>query len=135
MTANQIAAARDVETDSVGSTDGETVLAQFNQLIEELLAGKMQRCKFQTWEIDLLLDALKCDLGRFTQAETVLRQYQEAVHRHLETGAAVPLRLSEFLSSRAEDLAFEKDRRRVSASSKATTPKSSVAVAPGPAGT
>ena len=78
------------------------MLAQFNQLIEELLAGKMQRCKFQTWEIDLLLDALKCDLGRFAAAETVLREYQEAVQRHLENGATVPLRLSEFLALRAD---------------------------------
>ena len=80
------------------------MLAQFNQLIEELLAGKMQRCKFQTWEIELLLDALKCDLGRFTAAETVLREYQEAVRRHLENGATVPLRLSTFLTSRADAL-------------------------------
>jgi|SRR5579863_6722295 len=96
MPAEQTAAARTVET------DGTTVLAQFNQLIEELLAGKMQRCRFQTWEIDLLLDALKCDLGRFATAETVLREYQEAVQRHLENGATVPLRLSDFLASRTE---------------------------------
>ena len=112
MPANQIAAARELETDSLGSTDGENVLDQFNQLIEELLAGKMQRCKFQTWEIDLLLDALKCDLGRFTQAEAVLRQYQGAVHRHLANGATVPLRLSDFLASRAEDQAAVESSRK-----------------------
>jgi hypothetical protein len=117
MLANQIATVQE-ETDSLDSTDGENVLEQFDQLIEELLAGKMQRCKFQTWEIDLLLDALKCDLGRFAQAESVLRQYQAAVHRHLENGATVPLRLSDFLASRAEDQA-EKDRRRAASPSSA----------------
>lgn len=102
MPAEQTAVARSPQTDNQESTTGTTVLAQFNQLIEELLAGKMQRCRFQAWEIELLLDALKCDLGRFTAAEGVLREYQEAVRQHLENGATAPLRLSTFLTSRAE---------------------------------
>lgn len=80
-------------------TDGEEVLAQFNRLIEDLLAGKMQRCKFQAWEIDILLDVVTCDLNRFRKADVILRQYQEAVQTQMAKGALLPMRLSEFLAS------------------------------------
>lgn len=81
------------------NTDGGAVLAQFNRLIEELLAGKMQRSNFQAWEIDILLDAKRCNLSRFAKAGLVLRRYQEAVHTQLANGAHLPMKLSEFLAS------------------------------------
>lgn len=81
------------------NTDGGAVLAQFNRLIEELLAGKMQRSNFQTWEIDILLDAMRCKLSGFPRADLVLRRYQQAVETQLANGAHLPMKLSEFLAS------------------------------------
>ena len=79
----------------------ETMAAQFDHLIEELVVGKMQRSRFETWEVDILLDFLGCSLSLFSRP-FVLRQYQKAVHQQLENGAALPMRLSQFLESRAK---------------------------------
>ena len=78
--------------------DSETVLAQFNRLIQELLRGNVTRNTFRQWEIDLLLDIEACDLKNTARRET-LRRYQKAVKRHMEKGARLPLRLSEYLEA------------------------------------
>ena len=94
----------------IGSAESTTVSAQFDHLIEELVAGKMQRGRFETWEVDILLDYLGCSLSRFSRP-FVLRQYQQAVQRQLENGAALPMRLSEFLASRAKAPAARSEGR------------------------
>ncbi len=76
--------------------DSETVLAQFNRLIQELLRGNMQRNTFRPWEIELLLDIEGCNLREVNKRDT-LRRYQKAVQRHMEKGARLPLKLSEYL--------------------------------------
>jgi hypothetical protein len=76
--------------------DSETVLAQFNRLIQELLRGTMNRNTFRPWEIDLLLDIESCELREANKRET-LKRYQKAVQRHMERGARLPLKLSEYL--------------------------------------
>jgi hypothetical protein len=78
--------------------DSDAVLAQFNRLIQELLRGNIQRNTFRPWEIDVLLDIEDCSL-RETNKRTVLRRYQKAVQRHMERGARLPLKLSEYLDS------------------------------------
>jgi len=74
-----------------------TVSAQFDQLIKELIAGKIERGRFEIWEIGILLDSLS--LSRITRP-FLLRQYHKAVQRQLESGAALPMGLSQFLASR-----------------------------------
>jgi hypothetical protein len=74
----------------------EETLAHFNRLIRELLRGKMTRNTFQPWEIEVLLDIENCNLRESARQHT-LRRYQQAVHRQLEKGAEVPMKLSEFL--------------------------------------
>jgi hypothetical protein len=76
--------------------DSDAVLAQFNRLIQELLRGNMQRNTFRPWEIQLLLDIEACSL-RETNKRDTLRRYQKAVQRHMEKGAPLPLKLSEYL--------------------------------------
>jgi hypothetical protein len=76
--------------------DSEAVLAQFNRLIQELLRGNMHRNTFRPWEIELLLDIEGCSL-RESARRDVLRRYQKAVQRHMEKGAPLPLKLSEYL--------------------------------------
>lgn len=78
--------------------DSETVLAQFNRLIQELLRGNMQRNTFRPWEIELLLDIESCNLREANKRDT-LRRYQKAVQRHMDKGARLPLKLSEYLTA------------------------------------
>ena len=78
--------------------DSDAVLAQFNRLIQELLRGNMHRNTFRPWEIELLLDIESCNLRKASKRET-LRRYQKAVQRHMEKGARLPLKLSEYLEA------------------------------------
>lgn len=78
--------------------DSDAVLAQFNRLIQELLRGNMHRNTFRPWEVDLLLDIEACNLRDSSRRET-LRRYQRAVQRHMEKGARLPLKLSEYLDA------------------------------------
>src|SRR2546421_7683740 len=78
--------------------DSDTILAQFNRLIQELLRGNMNRNTFRPWEVDLLLDIEHCNLRDASRRET-LRRYQRAVQRHMEKGARLPLKLSEYLEN------------------------------------
>ena len=78
--------------------DSDAVLAQFNRLIQELLRGNMHRNTFRPWEIGLLLDIESCNLRESAKRET-LKRYQKAVQRHMEKGARLPLKLSEYLEN------------------------------------
>jgi hypothetical protein len=78
--------------------DSDAVLAQFNRLIQELLRGTMQRNTFRPWEVELLLDIESCNLRENNKRDT-LRRYQKAVQRHMEKGARLPLKLSEYLAA------------------------------------
>jgi hypothetical protein len=78
--------------------DSDAVLAQFNRLIQELLRGNMNRNTFRPWEIELLLDLEICNLRESSKRDT-LRRYQKAVQRHMEKGARLPLKLSEYLDA------------------------------------
>ena len=78
--------------------DSDAVLAQFNRLLQELLRGNMHRNTFRPWEIELLLDIESCNLREASKRET-LRRYQKAVQRHMEKGARLPLKLSEYLEA------------------------------------
>ena len=78
--------------------DSDAVLAQFNRLVQELLRGNMHRNTFRPWEIELLLDIEGCSL-RETNKRDILRRYQKAVQRHMEKGARLPLKLSEYLAA------------------------------------
>jgi len=76
------------------------MLNRFNRLMGELVRGAIIRNSFQPWEIDLLLDIDNCPLDRRRRLE-ILRQYQKAVERQLDTGPGPPLKLSEYLAMRA----------------------------------
>jgi hypothetical protein len=78
--------------------DSETVLAQFNRLIQELLRGSLNRNTFRPWEIRILLDIEDCEFNEGNKRE-ILRRYQRAVQRHMEKGARLPFTLSEYLES------------------------------------
>jgi hypothetical protein len=81
--------------------DSETVLAQFNRLVAELLKGSVNRNTFRPWEIEVLLDIEMCNLRDSNKRET-LRRYQKANQRHMEKGARLPLKLSEYLEAQRQ---------------------------------
>ncbi len=80
--------------------DKELMLNRFNRLMGELMRGAIIRNSFQPWEVDLLLDIENCPLERRRRLE-ILRQYQRAVERQLDTGPGPPMKLSEFLVRRS----------------------------------
>jgi hypothetical protein len=77
--------------------DIELMINRFNRLVKELLQGEVRRNCFQPWEVDLLIDLQACGLTR-SRREEVLRRYQRAVQRQLESGQIPPVRFSEFIS-------------------------------------
>ena len=79
----------------------EIQLNRFRRLIGELLRGEMNRNTFASWEIDLLLDFATCELPPRRRLE-ILRQYQKAVERQMETGPGPPMLLSHFLILREQ---------------------------------
>jgi len=95
------------QIDGLPELDAETILAQFNRLMNELLRGRLVRNTFRPWEIELLLDIEMCDLRDGQKRET-LRRYQRAVQRQMEKGSRDPMKLSEYLAAnKAKRLASE----------------------------
>ena len=78
--------------------DSETILAQFNRLMQELLGGNFRRNNFRPWEIELLLDMESCEIGQPSR-RVVLRRYQKAVQRQMLKGGRLPMKLSEYLAA------------------------------------
>lgn len=83
---------------NIASVDSDTILAQFNRLIGELLRGSMNRNTFRPWEVELLVDIQNSPLGMANRRE-LLRRYQRAVQRNMERGAPFPMKLSEYLAA------------------------------------
>lgn len=68
----------------------------FNQLVQELISGTVQRHVFTQWELELLLDLQTCSIRKCARAD-VLRRYLKAVQQHFTGDASNLLRLSAFV--------------------------------------
>jgi hypothetical protein len=79
----------------------ELMLNRFRRLIADLQRGAISRNDFQPWEVEILLDISNCELDRRRRGD-ILRQYQRAVEKQMETGPGPPMKLSEFLTMRAK---------------------------------
>ena len=77
----------------------DLMLNRFNRLIGELLRGAIMRNTFQPWEVEILMDMDTCGLEPRKRQE-ILRQYQKAVTRQMETGPGPPMKLSDYLQQR-----------------------------------
>ena len=80
--------------------DSDTVLARFNRLVQDLLRGSIRRNTFLPWEVDLMLEVEQCPL-RDGPLRRELQRYQAAVRRRMTKGERVPIKFSEYLSSRS----------------------------------
>jgi hypothetical protein len=78
----------------------EIMLGRFNRLMGELARGVITRNNFAPWEVELLLDIQTCKLEPRRKSET-MRQFQRAVERQMDLGPGPPMKLSEFLTMRA----------------------------------
>ena len=67
----------------------------------ELMRGALLRNSFTPWEIELLLDFEVCELPSRRRTE-ILRQYQRAVEKQLQSGPGPPMKLSHFLVLREQ---------------------------------
>lgn len=74
----------------------ELMLSRFRRLLAELVRGAVRRTVFQAWEVEILLDIENCVLDPKRKI-AILRKYERAVARQLETGPGPPMKLSEFL--------------------------------------
>ena len=79
----------------------ELMLNRFRRLMTDVQRGTFSRNDFQPWEVEILLDATGCQLERRRRPD-VLRQYQRAVEKQMETGPGPPMKLSDFLALRAK---------------------------------
>jgi hypothetical protein len=79
----------------------ELMLNRFKRLLTEIMRGTVARNSFQPWEIEILLDLEACTLEPRRRSD-ILRQYERAVERQMESGPGPPLKLSEFLIRRAQ---------------------------------
>jgi hypothetical protein len=79
----------------------EIMLGRFNRLMAELARGVIARNNFAPWEVELLLDIQTCKLEPRRKSD-IMRQYQRAVTRQMETGPGPPMKLSEFLTMRSQ---------------------------------
>ncbi len=78
----------------------ELMLNRFRRLMSEILRGAIVRTVFEPWEIAILTDLESCELGPRRRRE-ILRQYQRAVEKQLESGPGPPMTLSRFLQLRS----------------------------------
>jgi len=78
----------------------ELMLNRFRRLVSELMRGEMARNSFQPWVVDILLDVESCSVESRQRLE-ILRRYQKAVEKQMETGPGPPMKLSEFLQLRS----------------------------------
>jgi hypothetical protein len=89
----------------------ELMLNRFRRLMSDLQRGTISRNDFHPWEVEILLDITNCELDRRRRSD-ILRQYQKAVEKQMETGPGPPMKLSDFLAIRARRL--EKPQEKIS---------------------
>ena len=77
------------------------MLNRFKRLLGEVVRQESARNTFQRWEIEILMDVEACQLESRRRGE-ILRQYERAVERQLESGPGPPMKLSQFLIIRAQ---------------------------------
>ncbi len=99
----------------------ELMLNRFRRLMAEVMRGVTRRNSFLRWELEILLDLETCELERRRRLE-ILRQYQRAVERQLQSGPGPPMKMSEFLRQRAERAALFRVKAPKSRSPGSPTP-------------
>jgi hypothetical protein len=74
------------------------LVVAFDRLIDDLFGPASPRSKFEPWEIEILLDIDSCNLPVSSKRETLLRKYQKAARRRMQSGRPL-IKLSEYMGS------------------------------------
>jgi hypothetical protein len=74
------------------------LVVAFDRLIDDLFGPASPRSKFEPWEIEILLDIDSCNLPASSKRETLLRKYQKAAKRRIQSGRPL-IKLSEYMDS------------------------------------
>ena len=77
----------------------ELMRNRFLRLMSDLRRGAMGRTTFAPWEVELLIDLESCPLEPRRRRQ-LLKQYERAVEKQMDTGPGPPMKLSEYLQSR-----------------------------------
>jgi hypothetical protein len=77
----------------------ELMLNRFRRLLNEIIRGTVGRNAFEPWEVAILLDLANCQLMPRRRLE-ILRQYEKAVERQMQSGPGPPMKLSEYLQNK-----------------------------------
>jgi hypothetical protein len=80
--------------------DRELMLNRFRRLVGDLLRGRLTRESFAPWEVDILVDLDDCQLESRRRGD-IVRQYQRAVEKQMESSDGPPMKLSQFLIERS----------------------------------
>lgn len=83
------------------SVDLELMLNRFRRLFAELKRGAITRMTFQPWEVELIVDFQECEVSPKRRLE-ILRQWERAVTRQMQTGPGPPMKFSTFLVQREQ---------------------------------
>jgi len=78
----------------------ELMRNRFLRLMGDLRRGALGRNTFEPWEVDLLVDLQSCQLEPKRRRQ-LLKQYERAVERQMDTGPGPPMKLSDYLQSRS----------------------------------
>ena len=78
----------------------ELMLNRFHRLLNDMIRGTTGRNSFEPWELEILLDLANCAIKPRRRLE-ILRQYEKAVTRQMQTGPGPPMKLSEYLQRKA----------------------------------
>ncbi len=75
-------------------------IERFRRFMRDLAAGRMRRCVFESWEIDLLLDFSRCRPDKRRRAP-LLEQYEVAVVDGIRRGLFRFPTISAFVSAQS----------------------------------
>ncbi len=75
----------------------QSMLTQFNNLIQEVASGQMHRHLFEPWELEVLLDIESCCVRQSSRAG-LLRRYQRAATIRANAAPSPLMKFSEFLA-------------------------------------
>lgn len=100
--------------DTLSASELENRLAHLDELLADLISGRLRRTTFQPWEVEVLLDIHACRMSD-SKRKTLLKRYQRAAHRWFYRSGRTLLSFSEYLAKRHRGAPFGGESARASA--------------------
>lgn len=97
----------------------ENRLARLDDLLVDLISGRLRRTTFQPWEVGVLLDIQACRVSE-SKRKVLLKGYRKAAHRWFQRGEQTWLLFSDYLAKRHRNAPFNRERASTGAPAKAS---------------